>query len=298
MNQDSRLPVVLITGASSGLGLAIAQLLSERPYHLVLTARASSLARFTELGIRENEHLWIRPLDVTNGIERRLLIREIDQHLGGVDILINNAGFAYRAVLEHVTREEYRRQMETNFEGPMDLCRLVLPLMRERGRGRIINISSVGGMMAMPTMAPYSASKFALEGASESLWYEVRPWNIFVTLIQPGFINSDSFQRVRLTALGTQAMTDRQNPYHQHYRYMSWFIELLMRYSPARSSSVAQCVLRVLDNPKPPLRVIATLDAHLFTWLRRMLPRRLYHAVLYNLLPGVIYWGRKYDRDH
>ena len=92
----------------------------------------------------------------------------------------------YRAVLEHVSDAERVAQMDVNYLAPMDLIRLVLPRMREKHAGRILNVSSVGGMMAMPTMAVYSASKFALEGATEALYYEVRPWNIRVSLIQPG----------------------------------------------------------------------------------------------------------------
>ncbi len=96
--------------------------------------------------------------------------------LGGVDVLINNAGVAYRSVVEHVSERERLQQMGINFRAPMELTRLVLPYMRSRRAGRIINVSSMGGMMAMPTMAVYSASKFALEGATESLYYEVKPW--------------------------------------------------------------------------------------------------------------------------
>ena len=89
--------------------------------------------------------------------------------------------------------------MDVNFRSPMELTRLVLPGMRAKRAGRIITVSSVGGMMAMPTMAAYSASKFALEGAHEALWYEVRPWGIRVSLVQPGFVHSDGFQKVRYT---------------------------------------------------------------------------------------------------
>lgn len=180
--------VVLITGASVGLGLSLARRLMAGPYRLVLTARRDSLARFAAEGIEQSEHVLIRPLDILVAEERRQLIDEIAQRWGGVDVLVNNAGFAFRSVLEHVQQEDLLQQMLTNFWAPMELVRLVLPSMRARRAGKIINISSVGGMMAMPTMSVYSASKFALEGASESLYYEVRPWNISVTLIEPGFI--------------------------------------------------------------------------------------------------------------
>ncbi len=150
---QNRKPVILITGASTGLGLHLAKELRGRAYHLVLTARAKSLSRFEAEGIAENQDLWIRPLDVTSNDDRKAVISEIESLLGGVDILINNAGFTYRSVLEHVEQDELLQQMITNFWGPMELIRLILPSMRKKRKGHILNISSVGGMMAMPTMA-------------------------------------------------------------------------------------------------------------------------------------------------
>lgn len=285
--------MLLLTGASTGLGLSLGKLLRHEHFHLVLTARTSSLDRFKKEDILQSDHLWIRALDVTNPSERQNLIEEINSVLGGVDILINNAGLSFRSVVEHVTGAERTRQMEVNFFSPMALIRLVLPSMRKKRLGHIINISSVGGMMAMPTMAVYSASKWALEGASESLWYEVRPWNIHVTLIQPGFIHSESFRNVKMTHLGEQASSSQTDPYHHHYFFMASFIEKIMRLTPYTPEHVARKVLKTIRQKNPPLRVPATIDAKLFSALRRMLPRDLYHEILYRALPGVRQWGEK-----
>lgn len=284
-------PVVLLTGASSGLGLAIARRLLGAGYRLALTARSSSLSRFDEAGIAESESVKILPLDVTQPRERESVVAEIQRLWGGVDILINNAGVAYRSVVEHVTEDERLAQLDINFRAPMELTRLVLPGMRAKRAGRILNVSSVGGMMAMPTMAVYSASKFALEGASEALWYEVRPWNIHVTLVQPGFVRSDSFQNTRHTRLSRRGVDDILDPYHAHYCSMAPFIEKLMRLSPASPDSVARTVLKVLRRKHPPLRAPATIDAQFFSLLRRWLPRELYHRFLYWNLPAVRSWG-------
>jgi len=284
--------VVLVTGASTGLGLALARLLLEKTsYHLVLTARASSLSRFSENGIEENERLWLRPLDIVKDSERRELIAEVNEKLGGVDILINNAGVSYRSVVEHVTEEERLAQMDINFRSPMELIRLVLPSMRKKRKGRIINVSSSAGMMAMPTMAVYSASKFALEGGTEALWYETRPWGIKVTLIQPGFINSSSFRKVHMTNLSARSMEDTQDPYHAHYVHMAPFIEKMMGYAVATPEKIARKILKVMRRRSPPLRVPATVDAILFSLLRRFLPRTLYHHVLLWGLPKRRKWG-------
>jgi short-subunit dehydrogenase len=289
-------PVVLITGASAGLGLAIGKALAKRDYRLILTARASSLSRFAKAGIEESERVWLRPLDVTSEAERRAVVREANQRWGGVDILVNNAGISLRSVVEHVTDAERELQMAVNFAGPLELIRLVLPRMRKKRAGRILNVSSVGGMMAMPTMSVYSASKFALEGASEALWYEVRPFGIHVSLIQPGFINSDGFEKVVFTSKGLTAHDTITHAYHWHYHYMEGFIAEVSRRVLATPESVARKVLRTIEARRPPLRVPATFDASVFALLRRMLPRGFYHWILYRSLPHVRSWAPRAKR--
>jgi short-subunit dehydrogenase len=258
---------------------------------LILTARESSMSRFAEANIHSSERVRLRELDVTNAKQRGQVIGEANAEWGGVDVLINNAGIAYRSVVEHVIESDHLAQMEVNYNAPMELTRMVLPRMRAQRWGRILNISSVGGMMAMPTMSAYSASKFALEGASESLWYEVRPWNVYVSLIEPGFIHSDAFEKVRWTGLSEASKTAFSDAYYNHYRYMEGFIERMMRLSRATDESVAKTVMKVIRAKRPGLRVPATIDAHLFGILRRVLPRRLYHFVLYRSLPNVRQWG-------
>ncbi len=282
---------VLITGASTGIGLAIARALCESPYRVILTARRASLPRFAAHAIAESDHVRIRALDVTKPTEREEIIEEAERDWGGVDILINNAGVSYRAVVEHVVEQERLEQMNVNFRSPMEMIRLVLPGMRAKRKGRIINISSVGGMMAMPTMAAYSASKFALEGAHEALWYEVRPWGVRVTLVQPGFVDSDGFQKVRYTAQSDRSEHELAEPYHEHYVNMAPFIGRLMRMSSATPESVARVVLKTMRRRRPPLRVPATFDARVFAVLRRLLPRNSYHWLLYQMLPNVRTWG-------
>jgi short-subunit dehydrogenase len=282
---------ILVTGASAGLGLALSQQLLATRHRLILTAREGSLGRFGEAGIVASERVWLRPLDVTDAKQRRAIVHEVNEGWGGIDVLINNAGIAFRSVVEHVTEADHLAQMEVNYNAPMELTRLVLPRMRAQRWGRILNVSSVGGMMAMPTMSVYSASKFALEGASEALWYEVRPWNIGVSLIEPGFIHSDAFEKVRWTGLSGASKDALSDAYHNHYVHMEGFINRMMRMSRATPESVARTVMRTIAAKRPRLRVSATLDAHVFAWLRRLLPRPLYHWALYRSLPRVRDWG-------
>ncbi|MEN0059803.1 MAG: SDR family oxidoreductase [Bdellovibrio sp.] len=277
---DVRKRVVLITGASTGLGLALTkELLESGKFHVIATARKSSLHRFEDAGVFETENLWIRPLNVLSKNERDAVIHEAIEKFGGVDVLVNNAGYCLRGVVEQVNETERLRQIDTNFRAPMALIRGVLPHMRKKRSGHIINISSVSGMMAMPTMSIYSASKFALEGATEALWYEVRPWKIKVCLIQPGFINSDSFKNVELTRESRKSIQDKNNPYYYHYNSMAPFIARMMRISPSTPEKIAKKIHRVIDSKNPPLRVPVTIDAYFFGLLRKLLPRKMYHAL-------------------
>lgn len=225
-------PVILVTGCSSGIGLALIQQLKERfdDYRVVATARASSLPKLAEAGISESESLRLRPLDVTSEAERTALVTEIENDWGGVDILINNAGISYRSVVEHLSEEDEQLQFSVNYFGPTHLIRLCLPSMRKKRAGRIINVSSVGGMMAMPTMGAYSASKFALEGITEALYYEMRPWNVKVSLIQPGFVRSNSFKNVYVSKQGRKSVQGASS-YANYYLHMSRFIADLMNRS-------------------------------------------------------------------
>lgn len=291
MNTDT---VVLVTGVSSGIGLELARKLMQRPYRLVLTARESSLPMLRQQGILPGPRRRIEALDVTDFSAIHTLIDTIEREWDGVDVLINNAGISYRSVVEDMTDEDEWQQMATNYLGPLTLIRSVLPRMRRQRSGRIINVSSVGGMMAMPTMASYSASKFALEGASEALWYELKPFGIHVTTIQPGFIHSESFRRV-VSSRQRQARVMRQESsvYDVYYEQMEKFVTVMMEHAPQSAEDIAELILRTMERKHPPLRVPATLDAHLFGLLRRLLPRGLYHALLYRLLPGIRAWGKE-----
>lgn len=288
-------PVILVTGCSSGIGLAIAELLHRyRSYRVIVTARATSL-RHLHARFKEDDRFWIRALDVISEQDRVTLMREIDEKWGGVNVLVNCAGISYRAVLEHMTEADEFKQMNTNYFGPVALIKAVLPRMRLEGRGKIVNVSSVSGMLAMPTMSSYTASKYALEGVSEALWYEMKPLGINVSLIQPGFVKSNSFRNVYYTEKSRYAEAKGSDePYGDYYKNMAPFIERLMSMSFTRPPSIAKLVLKVIRTENPPLWIPATLDALLFYYLRRFVPRRILLKLLFAGLPRVRRWGHKY----
>lgn len=282
--------VVLVTGASTGIGLALVKVLQHSSFRVVATARASSLGRFAEAGVNENANFWIRPLEVGNAEQLENLMTEIRTHWQGVDVLVNNAAICYRAVVEHLDSQDLQDQMQSNFIGPMQLIQACLPYMRQKRQGHIINISSVGGMMSMPTMGGYCASKFALEGISEALWYELRPWGVNVSLVEPGFINSMSFQRVKFSSASGTSRDLINSPYHAYYTHMGSFIEKVMRRATSKPQDIANIIVKTLSHPKPPLRVLATLDSWFFYFFRRLMPSRVYHFILFRFLPNIQHW--------
>ncbi len=282
--------IVLITGCSSGIGRELLTIFNRSPFKIVATTLPESFSELKRDPIAGSERIWIRRLDVVDYQKASQIVAETTEKWGPVDILINNAGISYRSVVEDMTVEDEQTQMQINYLGPMHLIRECIPAMRERRSGRIINISSVGGMMAMPTMASYSASKFALEGASESLWQELKPWNIKVTLVRPGFINSLAFRKVFYSKKRKQ--NQGPSPYDPHYENMTQFVEKLMQRSPCTSESVAKTIFKVARAKRPRLRVPGTTDARIFYFVRRLLPRFLYHRLLYHFLPGIRQWGK------
>src|SRR5690349_7889041 len=171
--------VVLITGASSGVGQSTAQLLSQKGYRVFGTSRNPS---------RGESAIEMVPLDVRNDDSVTTCVKSVLDKAGHIGVLINNAGYELSGALEETSLEEARSQFDTNFFGVVRMIKAVLPSMRERRQGRIINVGSFSGVSAIPFMGMYSASKFALEGYSDALRMEVAPFNIHVSLTEAAFL--------------------------------------------------------------------------------------------------------------
>jgi NAD(P)-dependent dehydrogenase (short-subunit alcohol dehydrogenase family) len=182
--------IVIITGTSSGLGRAFAQALLEAGFRVVGTVRKPEAAlEFEQL---KPGAAFARTLDVTEAPERlAAVVEEIEQNVGPVYALINNAGYGHEGTLEESSMDELRQQFEVNVFGAVAMMKAVLPHMRARREGRILNVTSMGGLMTMPGLSYYHGSKFALEGISSSLAKEVRPLGIFVTAVEPGMFRTD-----------------------------------------------------------------------------------------------------------
>ncbi len=180
---------MLITGVSTGLGRAIAAEALARGHRVVGTVRTEeSRAAFEAL---RPGHAFGRILDVTRTAEIAPLVASIEATAGPIDVLINNAGYGHRGVVEEITPDELRRQLEVNVIGAVAVIQAVLPPMRARRRGHILNMSSMGATVTFPGLAAYHASKFALQGIGDTLAAEVAPLGIHVTSLQPGLFRSD-----------------------------------------------------------------------------------------------------------
>jgi short-subunit dehydrogenase len=287
--------VVLVTGCSSGIGFALAALLySQKDLRVVITTRRRSIEPLQKV-FPDTDRFLVRELDLQEESGIYPLVNEICCKWGRLDVLINNAAVCYRGVVEHMDVESELVQLKTNYLGPMALTRAVLPVMREQKSGHIINVSSVSGMMAMPTMASYSASKHALEGASEALWYEARPFGIRVSLMELGFVRSDSFRNVVMSKKA-QVSTRLKGPHSEYYASMTPLIERLMSFSMTSPEKIARKIVALMDHPDPPLRQALTLDAIIFSLMKRFIPSRYFHKLLFHFLPGSMHWGKSLQK--
>ncbi len=189
--------VVVITGGSRGLGLVLARQLASKGARLALLARSQEELDAARLQVeaRGGEVLTIR----ANVADRGELVGAIDlilEHYGQIDVLINNAGVIQVGPLEHMRAEDFEESLAVHFWAPLHAIAAVLPHMRERGEGRIVNISSIGGKIAMPHLLPYCAGKHALAGLSEGLGHELRGRGIYVTTVYPGLMRTGSPRHV------------------------------------------------------------------------------------------------------
>src|ERR1700741_1182063 len=187
----------LITGASSGLGYALAEFVLHRGDRVVLAARSMDSMRALAAPFPETARAV--GLDVTQPQQRLAAVEHAEARFGGIDVLVNNAGIDFLGAIEEQREEDYRAQFEVNFFGAVAMVRLVLPGMRRRQSGTIVNISSMDGIASLPVNGFYASSKFALEGMTEALWQELEPIGLRAFLVEPGSFRTGIEQRTRFS---------------------------------------------------------------------------------------------------
>jgi NAD(P)-dependent dehydrogenase (short-subunit alcohol dehydrogenase family) len=263
---------VLITGTSSGIGRATALRLAARP-GLTVYASARSLDAIADLAAA-----GCRPiaLDLTDEASMRAAVKTIEADHGQVDVLVNNAGYGEFGAVEQVDMTRVRAQFETNVFGPSRLTQLVLPGMRRAGRGRVVNVSSMGGRLVFPIGGYYHASKYAVEAISDALRQEVRPFGIRVSVIEPGLTRT-SFEATAATTLAS----DPSGPYQEMADALARNTARVYR-NPVLSAppeTVARAIERAVTARRPATRYVVTGAAKAVVHLRRLFGGRVFDAV-------------------
>jgi len=264
--------VALVTGASSGIGESIALHLVESGWTVYAVAR-----RVERMAALEARGVTTFAMDVTDDASMVAGIDRVITEQGQIDALVNNAGYGSYGPVEHVPIDEARRQFEVNVFGLARLTQLVTPHMRTRRRGRIVNISSIGGKIYEPLGAWYHATKFAVEGFSDSLRVELAPFGIDVVIVEPGPIISE------WNTIARDSMVERSvgTVYEDLARRMAVMFE---RVDTPRMSSgpeaVAEKVLKALETVNPATRYPAGRGARAIVTARRLLPDRAMDAVM------------------
>ncbi|EKO3450384.1 SDR family oxidoreductase [Vibrio fluvialis] len=259
---------ILITGCSSGIGYYCAKELHKAGYRVIASCRKPE-----DVSRLNSEGIFCLQLDVTDTDSIQSAISETIEHTGGtLDVLFNNAAYGQCGALEDLPTDALRAQFETNLFGWHELTKAVIPIMLEQGGGKIIQNSSVLGLVAMKYRGAYNASKFALEGYTDTLRLELMDTKISVSLIEPGPIVS-KFRENALRAF--ESVIDKDRSRH-HNSYQST-IERLGKESPSSKftltpDSVLKRVERILEDPSPKARYYVTQPTYIFGFLRRILP--------------------------
>lgn len=263
---------ILITGCSTGIGRATAQRLAAAGHVVYATARRpETLEPLTAAGAR------VLALDVTDEASMAGAVAAVEAEHGSVDVLINNAGYGAYGPVEEVPLDEVRRQFETNLFGLGRMCQLVLPGMRRAGRGRIVNISSMGGRLTFPTGGWYHASKYAVEALSDALRVEVAPFGVTVVLVEPGLI------RTEFGAVAADGLTGSgvEGPY-SGLRAVSQEVTAAGYRSrnAVEPQGVAAVVQRAVEASRPRPRYVVTPAAKVLVHTRRLAGDRVWDALM------------------
>jgi len=251
-SQQSAQTVWFITGCSTGFGRQIATHVLQLGYRTVVTSRDPDDVRdLAELG-----DALILKLDVTDRSQAEAAVKAAEDHYGSIDVLVNNAGIGYFAAVEESDEAEVRKMFEVNVFGLSRMIHVVLPGMRKRRKGYIVNLSSIGGLRSFPALGYYNSTKFAVEGLSEALWQEVEPLGIKVMLVEPSGFRTDWAGR---SANETEhQIADYADTAHENIRQLR-AISGNQDGDPVRA---AEAIVRAVESPNPPHRLLLGNDAY------------------------------------
>lgn len=252
---------VLITGCSSGIGKAAAQYFHAKGWNVAATMRKPE----SETELKEDDRMKLVALDVENTSSIHEAIEKVYSIFGNIDVWVNNAGYGAVGVLEAGTNEQIRRQFDVNYFGVIDCIKGILPYFRKKRAGMIINISSVGGLMVIPLYSVYNSSKFALEGLTEGLSYELKEFGIQVKLVEPGGIKTEFLGR------SSDVWSADSLPDYKKFtdKVMGMYKSPEMSKNFSSPKLVAEVIYRAATDGKDDLRYLAGKDAEQFWFIRR-----------------------------
>ena len=271
----------LITGASSGFGLLTTITLAQRGWCVWATMRNLERRSLLEDAARQAgvlDRIEVHALDVTSSERIHAIAKMLDARGEPLHALVNNAGFAVPGFAEDVTDAELREQFETNFFGAAAMTRAILPQMRRQGFGHIVMVTSISGRTGFPGVSSYAASKFALEGWTETLRFETKALGIQVALVEPGSFETDIWTR---NAKISARMQDPGAP--NAARVGRWRAELERNNKRANPQLVADLIAAILENPKPKLRYVIGKDAKMALLFRKFLPWNMFESAIVKL---------------
>jgi NAD(P)-dependent dehydrogenase (short-subunit alcohol dehydrogenase family) len=272
--------IAFITGSSSGIGLLSAVELARRNYHVLATMRDPARRERLDKAAAEagiSNRIEVVQLDITQPLSITHAVQQAIRDHQRIDVLVNNAGFAMAGFAEDLYLDEIRKQFETNFFGHVSVTKEVIPFMRAQKSGHIIMVTSVAGRVGQPVVSSYSASKFALEGWSESLRIELRSLGIRVVLVEPGAFETDIW--VRNVEIGKFAM-DASAPNHERAQRFSELVKQSGAKGRPSAAAIARLIGRIADDPNPKLRYVIGTDARIGLWMRALLPWKTYERMV------------------
>jgi len=256
--------IALVTGCSSGIGFETALALAREDYFTYATMRNVSKAQnIQEVAKKENLKLQVIELDVDKEDSIKSAVKKILEQKGRIDVLVNNAGYGLFGCVEDVTMEELKAQFETNFFGVIRLIQTIAPIMRKQGSGIIVNVSSVAGRIGFPGTPAYISSKFALEGLSECMRYEMSPFGIKTIIIEPGVIQTNFFSSMKVT----KGKPD--SPYKEITEKVLNGVKMMAEMGTP-PVEVAKTIIKAIQTEEPLPRYVVGSDAAMFLEARKM----------------------------
>ncbi len=271
--------VAIVTGSSSGIGFEISLMLARNGLTTYATMRdLHKSSMLTSIADKEKIPLRCVQLDVTDDMSVKQAIETIVNESHNIDILINNAGYGLSGALEDLLIDEIKLQFDTNFFGLIRATQAVLPIMRNHGSGIIVNISSGLGRFGIATSSAYASSKFAVEGLTESMSYELEPFGIKTILVEPGIIKTNFIK----AAVLAQKSKDPNSPYFQFMNNMDEGMKKLIENSES-PEYVARVVLDAINDSNPKLRYLACKDVEQIMEIKNKMSDEDFHNMIKNM---------------